>query len=296
MNLFEPKSFNFISCPERKKRISARYNDLMQKRDELAIFKIKTGWKNAGNIYIKRQLEHLAFKDTLTNINNRRGGETNFIKLINKHSQLKESDNNRKEKDCLSVLSFDLDNFKVVNDTYGHKAGDDALIMIAQAMKLCSRKDDVLGSTLERTGGDEFFIYGITTVDGGGAFAERLRKQIEKTPIKYIDKEYKEKEFFVTVSIGVVTFNNLSLMPKDKALDCLECMKQAADTALLIAKGKEKEAKGRNANKKKNQVVCIPIKDIEARFCTLKQNNVNIENGPSREGIDVNAVKVACTL
>jgi diguanylate cyclase (GGDEF)-like protein len=66
----------------------------------------------------------------------------------------------------------DLDNFKDINDTHGHDAGDDALKHVAEVARESCRESDFVG----RWGGDEFlFILPVTPMEGGLAFAERFR-------------------------------------------------------------------------------------------------------------------------
>ena len=93
----------------------------------------------------EKKLETLAFYDTLTGLANR----TFFL------SQLKDAlvyaD---REKHKIALLFLDLDHFKQVNDTLGHKAGDDLLVQVSEVLKSVTRESDLVG----RIGGDEFLI------------------------------------------------------------------------------------------------------------------------------------------
>lgn len=96
-----------------------------------------------------------------------------------------------------SLLVFDIDHFKKVNDTYGHPGGDAALRTICAALGMLLRSTDTIG----RLGGEEF---GILIADTGPAdaeeTAERLRRVIESTVIPF------DTPFNVTASFGVVPF------------------------------------------------------------------------------------------
>lgn len=132
-----------------------------------------------------RHLYAISSKDHLTKIANRRYFEDNVEKII---------DQNIGER--ASVILIDVDKFKIINDEYGHEAGDMALIHIAKLMHKCTRKGDVPA----RLGGDEFVIY--VRNCGPRALhkvAENLRKTVETTPIIWNGTEIN-----LTLSIGIV--------------------------------------------------------------------------------------------
>ncbi|MBU3938750.1 diguanylate cyclase [bacterium] len=94
-----------------------------------------------------------------------------------------------------SVVMFDLDHFKSVNDMYGHEAGDVVLTAFAAILKQEARSVDIVG----RYGGEEFIaILSETDTQGGVVFAEKVRKYVQKARFMY-----KGKRIEVTVSSGV---------------------------------------------------------------------------------------------
>ncbi|MBW3697821.1 sensor domain-containing diguanylate cyclase [Vibrio sp. T187] len=94
-----------------------------------------------------------------------------------------------------SIVIFDIDHFKKVNDTYGHTVGDDVIRKTAQIVQQTARGSDVCG----RYGGEEFTVLlPDTTSDQAQYFAERLRKRIERT---VVESDGHEIQF--TVSLGV---------------------------------------------------------------------------------------------
>jgi diguanylate cyclase (GGDEF)-like protein/PAS domain S-box-containing protein len=97
------------------------------------------------------RLQNLADKDSLTGLYNRRYFTEELERLIDRA-------NRNKVSDC-ALLFIDLDNFKLVNDTYGHNAGDSVLIEVSNLLKAKVRKGDLLA----RLGGDEFavILYGL---------------------------------------------------------------------------------------------------------------------------------------
>jgi len=94
-----------------------------------------------------------------------------------------------------SVIMFDLDHFKDVNDTFGHEAGDAVLTAFAKILKKECRTVDVVG----RFGGEEFLaILSETDTQGGAIFAEKVRKHVQKARFMY-----KGDRIEVTLSSGV---------------------------------------------------------------------------------------------
>ena len=94
-----------------------------------------------------------------------------------------------------SVVMFDLDFFKAVNDNFGHDAGDAILAAFAKILKKESRTVDIVG----RFGGEEFMaILSETDTKGGVVFAEKVRRSVEKARFMY-----KGKRIRITVSSGV---------------------------------------------------------------------------------------------
>jgi diguanylate cyclase (GGDEF)-like protein len=114
--------------------------------------------------------EHLAHTDLLTKTHNRRSLEALLERETTRADRYKRD---------LSMILFDLDNFKMINDTYGHAAGDDILERVASIVQANLRSDDELG----RWGGEEFMVVCPET-DGGQAcrVAERLREAVAAGP------------------------------------------------------------------------------------------------------------------
>jgi len=98
-----------------------------------------------------------------------------------------------------SVILFDIDHFKMVNDTYGHDAGDFVLVRFAELLKETCRKMDIAS----RWGGEEFLVLlPETGLDQALALAERLRKHIEQAVVNY-----KQQDIRITASGGVCAIN-----------------------------------------------------------------------------------------
>jgi two-component system, cell cycle response regulator len=109
----------------------------------------------------------------------------------------------RRHRAYLSLLMFDVDHFKRVNDTYGHLAGDFVLAKLAKIAHTTVRTEDVFA----RYGGEEFAVIcrGVP-LPSAGILAERLRMTVEATPF-----EYDGARMPVTVSIGVAAYPDLPI-------------------------------------------------------------------------------------
>ncbi len=157
-------------------------------------------------------MQHLATKDMLT-------GAFNRWKFLEDFSY--EFDRAKRFGLPLSLIMFDIDFFKKVNDTYGHDAGDMVLRKIANIMKENIRRID----KLVRWGGEEFIIFAPNTdLEGSVYLAEKLRLKIEAADFGKVGS--------VTVSFGVV---------KMKTSDTIDGLLKRVDEALYKAK-----EKGRN--------------------------------------------------
>jgi len=114
----------------------------------------------------------------------------------------------------------DLDRFKLVNDTYGHQAGDEAIKCLASLLKSCCRPGDLVA----RYGGEEFVLLSADCDNAAAARrAEQIRKALSQIPQPKMDGRS------VTVSFGVT-----EIQPGDTP----ETMLRRADRALLMAKSK----------------------------------------------------------
>ena len=133
-------------------------------------------------VFIKR-LYLGASKDSLTGLYNRRC----FYDRMNY-----EMEKMKRTKLPLSLALIDIDNFKAINDTYGHLEGDRVLVKLSGIFKAQARSSD----TIVRWGGEEFaIILPETDKNGAMAFTERVRGLVEGSDWKYI----------VTVSVGITT-------------------------------------------------------------------------------------------
>jgi diguanylate cyclase (GGDEF)-like protein len=125
----------------------------------------------------------------------------------------------------LSILLLDLDNFKQVNDTYGHQAGDDVLSSFGKIISETVRFSDIVA----RYGGDEILVITPnTSTSQASGLAERIRMKVESMGLLSGEKIQVEPKFHLTVSIGVASLEHCNGNPRS----IVEC----ADEALYNAK------------------------------------------------------------
>ncbi|MBI5073637.1 MAG: sensor domain-containing diguanylate cyclase [Nitrospirae bacterium] len=160
----------------------------------------------------KTRLEKLAITDYLTGIYN--------IRYFY-HRIIEEFSRSDRYGLPISCLMLDIDFFKKINDTYGHKTGDAVLKEFAQLLKHFTRKSDVLA----RYGGEEFIVMlPHTSLDGTVAEAERIRNAIKNHKFKSLSNQTG-----ITVSIGISVFPSARIKTHDELIS-------AADDALYEAK------------------------------------------------------------
>lgn len=150
------------------------------------IFKFLTGG-NIENAY-HEEIYRLTTVDGLTQIYNKRY----FMEVLDR--EIGRAHRYGRE---LSLIMFDIDHFKKINDTFGHLAGDHVLKHLASVIKSRIRRDDIMA----RYGGEEFAIV-LPEIDNYNArhLAEKIRRLVERTVFKFEDTQIP-----VTISIGVAT-------------------------------------------------------------------------------------------
>jgi len=161
--------------------------------------------------YIKvlsEKLGKMAYTDSLTHIYNR----LHFAHFLDA-----EIDKVKRYGSSFSIIFFDLDNFKDVNDKYGHLVGDDVLEKVTDVVAKANRSADIFA----RYGGEEFIILEPETdLSGASIHAERLRNAIENYEFPTAGH--------ITSSFGVAEFN--------AEKDNVETILERADKALYMAK------------------------------------------------------------
>jgi len=159
-------------------------------------------------------LEKNAATDFLTQLHNRRKFDTLILYEIEQIKRYKHAD--------LSIILLDIDNFKTVNDTYGHDMGDSVLRDLAKILKTSSRESDICS----RWGGEEFALsLSHTNIEEALLVAQKIRILIENYNF--------EKNLKITCSFGVAQY---------KITDTYESLFKRVDKALYEAKntGKNK--------------------------------------------------------
>lgn len=203
----------------------------------ISAFKFQGGWHAMGIIrditerkQMEEQVKQLAFYDALTNLPNRR--------LLG--DRLEQTMATSRRSGRYSALMFlDMDNFKPLNDTYGHVAGDALLVEAASRLKNCMREMD----TVARFGGDEFVVMLTELSEDKKRSASEARKVAEKIRASlaepYVLSIHHEGEadtgvvHYCSASIGVALFVNHDASSED--------LLKWADAAMYQAK-----ASGRN--------------------------------------------------
>jgi len=160
-----------------------------------------------------RRLRALARTDELTNVRNRRGLRAALTREFRRAERY---------GGALTVMAFDVDRFKQVNDDFGHAVGDSVLAAVAQALKRGVREVDVVG----RVGGEEFVVVAPETPGREAlAVAERLRRAVGERVVTTPHGN----EVRVTVSCGMATLSDVHARSPDELLGY-------ADAALYRAK------------------------------------------------------------
>ncbi len=162
----------------------------------------------------KKLLEELSITDSLTGIRNRRYFDERIVEEFEKC---------RRYGKTVYILMIDIDNFKTVNDNYGHDYGDHVLIKFTEILQETLRKSDLLA----RYGGEEFIVAMFeTNIEGAKMVTEKIRKRAEENVYLYKNIEIKR-----TVSIGLSCFPS-PVCPQES----IEYIIKEADEALYIAK------------------------------------------------------------
>jgi diguanylate cyclase (GGDEF)-like protein len=145
-------------------------------------------WSAVRHVIVERELRYLALTDDLTCLYNRRGffaSATQQLKLARRNAQ------------SLLLLFCDVDNLKQINDSYGHREGDLALVRTADALEEAFRDSDVLA----RLGGDEFAVLALeASSQDEGAILHRLEKSLKKANAN-------EPRYGLSLSVGVARFD-----------------------------------------------------------------------------------------
>lgn len=167
--------------------------------------------RESGLLQIQRQLTSVAYRDSLTGLPNRHMLREQLVRMIA---------GSDKQGSGFAICFLDLDEFKSVNDRYGHDAGDDLLVQVARRLENCLRQSDVAF----RLGGDEFVLLlsGIHHIDQARPILERIMETANR-PCRW-----KEQDLHYGISMGV------ALYPSDAQTP--ETLISFADHAMYAAK------------------------------------------------------------
>lgn len=148
---------------------------------------------------LEKQLEHMSYHDQLTDIYNRRFFEEELQRLDVQRNL------------PLTLIMADVNNLKLINDSFGHATGDQLLILASQLIKTSTRQDEVVA----RVGGDEFMIIlPHTSADDAGSIPERVRN---------LAKEHRIQGLEISISFGWAT-------KEDSEEDINTILKKAEDS------------------------------------------------------------------
>jgi diguanylate cyclase (GGDEF)-like protein len=192
---FDVGGIDYITKPFKPKEVSARVKNHLKMQD------------------IQNELKTLSSTDPMTKLYNRRY----FTEISEKILKL-----SKREKNYLSIIILDIDNFKNINDIYGHSVGDKVIISLANKLSELQRTSDIIC----RYGGEEFIILlPSTNQENAKIVAEKIRKSVESLIITLSF----DKNITFTISLGV---SHIDLENEDNIEEGLK----RADRALYKAK------------------------------------------------------------
>jgi diguanylate cyclase (GGDEF)-like protein/PAS domain S-box-containing protein len=165
---------------------------------------------------LQEELSRQAFYDSLTSLANRALFDDRVQHAL-AHAE--------RRGHRLAVLLLDLDGFKIINDSLGHQAGDQVLVMVAQRIQACCRLSD----TVARLGGDEFAVLLEESVD------EEEAKGVAGRLLEILREPFlvKGREMTVSGSIGIAIH--------EEAAGCTEDLLRDADAAMYCAKSRGRD-------------------------------------------------------
>ena len=203
-------------------------NDMIEQKHNIEVLKSEAGQDSMTHLY-----NHERFRELLNH----------------------EIDRSERYNFELSAIMCDIDDFKAINDSFGHLAGDHVIKAVANCLKEQLRESDLLA----RYGGEEFsFILPHTSIERAYEIAERLRKKITALKLKY-----KKQQITPTVSFGIASFQRGERISVDELI-------RRADNALYRAKSAGKN-RCHVAGRKKSKIIRIfskkGIKSREKRIC-----------------------------
>lgn len=195
------------------KHLSMSFNSMAKTMKDLTEnLQLKVKDRTARLDEANKRLEQLATKDPLTNTYNRRY----FLERLQQ-----EFSRVSRYKGRLAVFMFDIDNFKSINDTYGHQVGDEILKLFSSCLLKMLRNTDIFG----RIGGEEFCAIILESSDDSlEKLSNRMREEISKL-LYPLDKD---KTIQITTSVGVSIYKD--------GVDSPEVLMERADNALYEAK------------------------------------------------------------
>lgn len=192
---FQLGAYDYISKPYFREEVTARIRNIIYIRNKT------------------RELEYMMDRDCLTGLYNRSFFMSRLVEELSWAISYNEP---------LSLMMLDIDFFKKINDTYGHRCGDEVLKKLADVMLSTMRREDVIG----RFGGEEFIILmSNTSRDAASELGEKLRRAVQNA-----ESDCAESGMLnITISVGLTTFS-------DSAEPSSDTLIGQADSALYAAK------------------------------------------------------------
>ena len=198
------------------------------------------------NIYMSQSLRYRATHDSLVDLLNREEFQKEFYRLTQYNSS---------QPKLIAIIFIDLDNFKLLNDTLGHQAGDEALIKIGNIIRNSIRQTDIAA----RFGGDEFMILlEPESLEQAIAVAEKIRQQIDLFQQSFIEKNL---SFGASMGIGYAEHSS----------GHFESLLKAADRACYKAK-----------HSGKGRICAEQAIDAKARATYDKQQTIQTDTNKSQ--------------
>jgi diguanylate cyclase (GGDEF)-like protein len=181
------RSFNQMAARLHRTRL-----ELQQSRLEVEVANARLREHNEDLQQMNERLEHLSITDGLTGLYNHRYFQEQLTREIQRSTRSAEA---------LALILIDIDDFKALNDAFGHSAGDRALRVVAAALLDCVRATDVLA----RYGGEEFVILAPRTdLEGAVALAEKAR--IAVSDCSFPADEADPRTLRLHISLGVAAY------------------------------------------------------------------------------------------